>query len=77
MGESEIRIKNKKGVANSQGTVDLVMVHECNTGCNYIQSEKLLCRATTSFTLISGAVDKVASPTLIWQKKKKSNASST
>lgn len=39
-------------------------------GCNYISSEELLCRATTNrSTLISGAADKVTSPTLIPNQK--------
>ncbi len=39
-------------------------------GCNYISSVELLCRATAnSLTLISGAADKVTSPTLIPNQK--------
>lgn len=66
--------RNKKGgFASCSGTVNLlVIVLEFNVGCNYISAEKLLSHETTSrFTLISGAADKVTSPTLIWKKESK------
>lgn len=68
----EVKKKKRGRGANSPRTVSLlVRVHEFSTGCNYIWSEKLLCRAApNSFTLISGAADKVTSPTLNWKKSK-------
>lgn len=61
----------KKGLQTLQEqSTSLLRYMRSTRGCNYISSEELLCRATTNgFTLISGAADKVTSPTLIPKSK--------